>query len=205
MKKSNIISQIAFAWGLGVISVAPVWAQTCIKTPSCADLGYTKTTTACAGKTILKCPLDTTKVYCPSYEEASKVYKVGDTYIDSNGMGIGTVIEIDETGRHGVVVTARGGALADNASEACLSLNAGGLAWFLAEGKYACAVKGYDDGDETDRGYYTEGCKICYVRTASGPGCCSRHKNGFRPPLSTSLTTYCAPSQSLAIYCQAAF
>ena len=132
MKKSNIISQIAFAWGLGVISVAPVWAQTCIKTPSCADLGYTKTTTACTGKTILKCPLDTTKVYCPSDEETSKIYKVGDLY-KFNNVTVGYVFRVLANG-YMVTTQTKAGSM-EEAKNFCdsLSINAsyGSSLWYL--------------------------------------------------------------------------
>lgn len=59
--KNSVISLIAAA----LLSASlPALAQTCLKTPSCAELGYSKSTAECAGKTILKCPLDTSKVYC---------------------------------------------------------------------------------------------------------------------------------------------
>ena len=201
MKKSKLITVSAAVLLLSVQSAA---AQVCTVPPTCDALGYTKSAADCSGKTILKCPLDQTKVYCPGYEETQRIYKVGDDYIDSNGLSIGTVVKIDETGRHGVVVTSRGGATADEASEACLSFNAGGLMWSLAEGKYACKVKGSDNGDSPGDGYYyVDGCKVCYVRTASGPGCCP--KNTFKVGMASSQAITCSPSQSLAIYCQALF
>ena len=122
------------------MSVAPVWAQTCIKTPSCADLGYTKTEADCSGKTILKCPLDNSQVYCPSYEETLRTYKVGDTYIDSNGVGIGTVVEIDSTGKHGVVIFSGGFASETEAGKNCLLKTTGNLSWALASAKNICRV-----------------------------------------------------------------
>ena len=79
MKKSNLLTTAA---AVMLLTAAPAAAQTCIKTPSCADLGYTKTAADCSGKTILKCPLDNTQVYCPGYEETLRTYKVGDTYVD---------------------------------------------------------------------------------------------------------------------------
>ena len=41
MKKSNLLTTAA---AVMLLTAAPVWAQTCIKTPSCADLGYTNPT-----------------------------------------------------------------------------------------------------------------------------------------------------------------
>ena len=100
MKKSNLLTTAA---AVMLLTAAPVWAQTCIKTPSCADLGYTKTAADCSGKTILKCPLDNTQVYCPGYEESLKTYSKGDIYYDERGIGMGTVFSVDSTHRHGIV------------------------------------------------------------------------------------------------------
>lgn len=47
MKKSNLLTTAA---AVMLLTAAPAAAQTCIKTPSCADLGYTKTAADCAGK-----------------------------------------------------------------------------------------------------------------------------------------------------------
>lgn len=47
MKKSNLLTTAA---AVMLLTAAPAAAQTCIKTPSCADLGYTKTAADCSGK-----------------------------------------------------------------------------------------------------------------------------------------------------------
>lgn len=39
-------------------------AVRCAVPPSCADIGFTKTAAECAGKIMLKCPLNLAKVYC---------------------------------------------------------------------------------------------------------------------------------------------
>lgn len=50
-------------------------AQNCARPPSCMELGYTQTTTQCAGKEMLKCPFDQTAVYCGAiYDCASNGY-----------------------------------------------------------------------------------------------------------------------------------
>ena len=187
MKKSNIISQIAFVWSLGLMSVAPVWAQTCIKTPSCADLGYTKSTTDCSGKTILKCPLDTTKVYCPGAEETLRTYKVGDAYVDENGVGIGIVAQVDSTGKHGVVIFSAGRGDASTATTICSSKTAGNLNWGLASGQNICGV--YSGGMGGG----------CVLLTSSGNGYCySGRWNVY--------DTYCqTTTDPLSFYCQASF
>ncbi|MBS4773063.1 MAG: tail fiber protein [Proteobacteria bacterium] len=55
---------------VSVLTPGLVWtvfdarAQTCSQAPSCSELGYTKSASDCAGKTILYCPFDKTKAYC---------------------------------------------------------------------------------------------------------------------------------------------
>ena len=43
-------------------------ADTCTPAPSCADLGYTQSTSSCKGGKYVKCPFDTTKVACIALE-----------------------------------------------------------------------------------------------------------------------------------------
>lgn len=168
------------------MSVAPVWAQTCIKTPSCADLGYTKTTADCTGKTILKCPLDNTQVYCPSYEETLRTYKVGDTYIGKDGVGVGTVVQVDSTGRHGVVAVSGGSVTSgDAATSTCSSKTAGGLNWGLASGASSCKL---------DK---NASCCGCNLISTAGRGYCSS---------SSWYEASCSGSGIvLGFYCEAAF
>lgn len=44
-------------------------AQECAIAPTCESLGYTKTEKDCAGVASLKCPFDTSKVYCTTYDD----------------------------------------------------------------------------------------------------------------------------------------
>ena len=55
----------------------------CTKIPTCADLGFTMSTTDCAGKNMLKCPFDTDKVFCG-----------GESSGGSTGQGCDTVGDI---------------------------------------------------------------------------------------------------------------
>ena len=214
MKKSKMISQIAFAWGLGLMSVAPVWAQTCIKTPSCADLGYTKTEADCAGKTILKCPLDNTQVYCPSDVETLRTYKVGDIYVSSNGVGIGVVISIDSTGMHGRIISTTG--YTGTASEAlslCASKNTGGLDWGVASGDVVCSAArnkfiglvSYTTpcyGMPDDNADY---CRSSAVISGTSSGICT--SSGFCSAWSIcgGCTQHKCSQTSAIFYCEAAF
>lgn len=88
-----------FITGLGVLTFSlratPIHAQTCITPPSCSEIGFTKTVSDCAGKTVLRCPFDQAQVYCPGYEESSKTYNLGDTYL-VNDIAIGKVIEVSD-------------------------------------------------------------------------------------------------------------
>ena len=47
-------------------------AQTCATPPTCESLGYTLTASQCTGRTVLKCPLDTSKIFCVSAAEAGE-------------------------------------------------------------------------------------------------------------------------------------
>lgn len=44
----------------------------CNEPPSCESLGFTQTSSECAGKLTLKCPTDTSKLYCVGEEEQSQ-------------------------------------------------------------------------------------------------------------------------------------
>lgn len=98
--KKNIKNQfgaslLALAFSLG--ASLPAAAQTCVPPPSCDTLGFTKTVADCTGKTILKCPFDTGKVYCPGAEELGdnpfvSTWKVGSSVV-YNGKEVGTILE----------------------------------------------------------------------------------------------------------------
>ena len=60
---------IAFSF----IGNTSVWAQTCATPPTCESLGYTLTASQCTGRTVLKCPLDTSKIFCVSAAEAGEI------------------------------------------------------------------------------------------------------------------------------------
>lgn len=134
MKKSTLLSAAtALVLEMGILTPFSAAAQSCIKTPTCAELGFTKAEADCTGKTILKCPLDNSKVYCPSYEETLKTYKVGDIYTDERGIGIGTVVKISDGGTHGVLISQApySGTQAE-INQYCVSKTTGGLDWGIA-------------------------------------------------------------------------
>ena len=55
--------QISSAFGL-ILSVTNSYAIECTPTPDCATLGYTKTASDCSGVASIKCPFDTSKLFC---------------------------------------------------------------------------------------------------------------------------------------------
>ena len=57
-KKLLLLSFIGLAWG-GTNAFAA-----CTSNPDCATLGYTMTTTECSGLPTIKCPFDTSKIFC---------------------------------------------------------------------------------------------------------------------------------------------
>ena len=61
--KNLILASVCFSAML--LNIQNVQAQTCVTPPSCYFLGYTKTVSQCSGKAMLKCPLDTSMVFCP--------------------------------------------------------------------------------------------------------------------------------------------
>ncbi len=185
MKKSNLLTTAA---AVMLLTAAPAAAQTCIKTPSCADLGYTKTAADCAGKTILKCPLDNTQVYCPGYEETLRTYKVGDTYIGKDGVGVGIVVQVDASGKHGVVAISAGAGDANTATTTCSSKTAGGLNWGVATGENSC---------KADKG---SSCCGCTLRSSSGNGYCS----GFIWNI-YNISDCQSADKALGFYCEAPF
>lgn len=50
--------------GTMVIGATNVFALTCGKLPDCDALGYTLTESSCEGYTMVRCPFDTSKVFC---------------------------------------------------------------------------------------------------------------------------------------------
>ena len=50
--------------GTMVIGATNVFALECGGLPDCADLGYTLTEDLCEGHTMVRCPFDTSKVFC---------------------------------------------------------------------------------------------------------------------------------------------
>ena len=170
MKKSNLIT-VSVSAAVLLLSLQSAAAQVCTVPPTCDALGYTKSASECSGMTMLKCPLDQSKVYCPSADEisSSKTYKVGDTYVDANGTGIGTVVKVDKGGQHGIVVS--GSAYAGTESEVnqyCMSKTAGGLEWGIVTKGMADRYGDLSSGCE----FFLTASGCCQICSASVSGDC---------------------------------
>lgn len=61
-------------------------AQTCAVAPTCESLGYTMTATDCTGKKTLKCPFDTSKLYCVTEAGLANV-NLGDVMFSDHTTG----------------------------------------------------------------------------------------------------------------------
>ncbi|MBE6453239.1 MAG: hypothetical protein E7012_07125 [Alphaproteobacteria bacterium] len=48
-----------------LLSSSSLAQDSCMVSPSCESLGYTKSATDCVGKKAISCPFDTTLFYCP--------------------------------------------------------------------------------------------------------------------------------------------
>ncbi len=144
---------------------ATALAQTCVPPPTCDELGFIKTATDCAGKTILKCPFDQGQVYCPGYEENSETYNLGDTYM-INGLPIGKVIEVSDCS---------GGTVSDEITVAqCLS-NSGCPKYskdYTGSSTYTWTCNGNNKVIATNStGNTSDFAKTCNYKSSSNQGC----------------------------------
>ena len=75
MKKTNS-NILLTALGL-IFSSANVFATECTPAPDCASLGYNKTAADCEGLSTIKCPFDTSKIYCSQGSSVSQDVSLG--------------------------------------------------------------------------------------------------------------------------------
>ena len=76
-----------------LLSAVPAQAQTCTSAPSCAALGYDKTSTDCTGQAMLKCPFDQSKVFCAGTSACGG----GSGTPDSEGCKAGDILFSDKS------------------------------------------------------------------------------------------------------------
>ena len=81
MKKYLLLAGVGFC----CFSGTALAAFDCAPPPSCADLGYTMTTSQCSGKVTLKCPLDLNAVWCTSTTSSGRGGDGGNSGSSGNG------------------------------------------------------------------------------------------------------------------------
>ncbi len=85
--------QISSAFGL-IFTTSNAQAIECTLSTDCASMGYTLSASDCSGLTTIKCPFDTSKVYCKKTQEQETVNcEVGDI-LYGNGTCAGSSINI---------------------------------------------------------------------------------------------------------------
>lgn len=163
-------------WGTAVLVLAfssydigKVQAQSCIKTPTCAELGYAQSEADCSGKTILKCPLDTSKVYCPSDTESAKTYKIGDVFVDLNGIALGRIITLTDGGQHGRIMASSPYFLTDysRVTTICLDKTTGGRDWYMATSSDLFSNRNGKGLGIVSYGCYWSSNGCCHLTTSS--------------------------------------
>lgn len=69
--------------GLCLLTAGEVFAAACTTPPDCASLGYTMSASQCEGVSSLKCPTDSSKVWCDK--------------VNTNGLSVGDILYSDKT------------------------------------------------------------------------------------------------------------
>ena len=166
MKKSNLITVSAAVLLLSVQSAA---AQVCTTPPTCDALGYNKTASECGSNPMLKCPLDTTKVFCASSSTpTTPTYSVGDI-----APGGGTIVAVDSSGTGGTRVVSAGVGTYDELKSYCASLSGGGTVWQIVSSatleKMNSAQSLFFNSCDY---YYHSGTSYCYL-CGRGIGSCN--------------------------------
>lgn len=72
-------------------------AINCATLPSCASLGFKQTPYECSGRPMLKCPFDTSKVYCGCKPDQKGINGICYTMLPSNGYDCDTMGYIYDT------------------------------------------------------------------------------------------------------------
>jgi len=134
-------------------------------------------------------------------------YKVGDTYKDSEGNIIGTVVEVDSSKQHGTIAITEGKGSSDDAGIKCVQKTTGGKAWMLASGAHACTLlktAGSCEGEHCSMNLDVSSIKAtCGLHAKEGQGRC-RNSKWYRAISSQTLTS-CAVSDSLFYVCTTTF
>ena len=123
-------------------------------------------------------------------DPAPTTFAVGDTYVDKDGIALGTVAKVDSTGKHGIVITSGGIASETEAGKNCLLKTTGNLSWALASAESVCNVAEP----------FGSGTIPCSYITVDGKGACL--SDGWY-----NLTNggNCSSATTFGYYCEASF
>lgn len=115
----NIFGAGLFALAFSVGATAAAAAESCAVPPSCDSLGYTKTASDCQDMSTLKCPFDTSKVFCVSADE-----------LPSSNCAIGDILYSDKTCNANVVASKKPiGVVFDSTNRLAIALNTYSMKW----------------------------------------------------------------------------
>ncbi len=115
----NIFGAGLFALAFSVGATAAAAAESCAVPPSCDSLGYTKTASDCQDMSTLKCPFDTSKVFCVSADE-----------LPSSNCAIGDILYSDKTCNANVVASKKPiGVVFDSTNRLAIALNTSLMKW----------------------------------------------------------------------------
>ena len=133
-------------WGVSLLILAfsvNANAQTCKVPPTCESMGFNQTVTSCNGKTILKCPFDETKVYCPSAVESN---------CPANYFPIADIAKLD-------CVASRGDFLIYSGS--CVSCNKCPMGYYHGTGLGLCWIDSYTTIVQSNLKTSCYRCSLC--------------------------------------------
>ena len=117
-------SKICLLTGIGMMCFSmESFASNCTSAPDCSSLGYTKTSSDCSGVDTIKCPFDTTKVFCVEADaEVTTTPQVGYVLYSDKTFSSGKVsgkiaigVVFDLSNRLAVALTSSGAGWVDGA------------------------------------------------------------------------------------------
>ena len=124
------------------VSISPyaVTGPACVKCRGSAVINHT--CMDCKGIVNGKCDfVISQKIQIDLPVEFGATVKVGDTYVDANGIGVGVVTSVDSSGLHGRVISSSGyRGTASEAQSLCVSKTTGDLDWGVASGDAVCSA-----------------------------------------------------------------
>ena len=177
-KKYLGVSLSALAFSLSYSLTAN--AQTCVTPPSCETLGYTDTADKCDGDAMIKCPFDTSKVFCRSVPttKTKTCNTIGDILLDNKTCAVDTNAILNDRTPIGVVfdVSRKRAIALEEESKQWASRDKDDIPGLTNYGSADTAKGDYNGKSNTsliiahgDRnGYETPAADYCYNYTTAG-------------------------------------